>query len=161
MSQDERTTLLIHRRPGKLTIITTDKTPYPRCKVCGNLGDWGAPHYCPGPGGLTGTWVEDHGELHHAPRRYEVRFAFEGETTFETLDDAREAAREYERIVADAVHGAEVKRLRAERSRLRMALGGAQAMMIDKGLWDSYSHLWNEICSALAHADEHEEDGGE
>ena len=55
----------------------------------------------------------------------------------------------------------EIKRLREERSRLRMALRGARSMMYDMGLEYSYSHLRDEIWSALAQDDEQEKDGEE
>lgn len=48
---------------------------------------------------------------------------------------------------------AEVRRLRSERTQMRMALGGAQAMMVDLYLSESWSVLWDEIARALARED--------
>lgn len=93
------------KEPKSAFMRRCKKTGMPRCSACGNLGWWGEEHDCPGPS-KTGTWIQDHGEDHAdfgVPSRYEVRFAFEGETSFDDLADAQEAAREYERIVARIV----------------------------------------------------------
>ena len=52
---------------------------------------------------MTGTFVHDWGDAPAAPQRFEVRFAFEGETWFAEAAMAAAAACEYERIVADCV----------------------------------------------------------
>jgi hypothetical protein len=77
-----------------------------------------APHVC----GLTGTFTEC---VSDKRRAWRVRFSFEGETHFETRQEAQEAARAYEKIIADALHGEELAQLRAEVERLRLVAEAA------------------------------------
>lgn len=49
------------------------------------------------PPGLTGFYVRQDGD-----DRFEVRFAFEGETVFDNPEDARQACDEYRRIVIES-----------------------------------------------------------
>ncbi|MGH1344358.1 MAG: hypothetical protein ACRBN8_22555 [Nannocystales bacterium] len=60
--------------------------------------------------GTTGAWAQRVGD---GERDWRVRFSFEGETHFASQAEAQEAGAAYERIVADAVHGDELARLRA------------------------------------------------
>ena len=56
------------------------------------------------PPAMTGTWIEDHGEQSEwaaRGRRYEVRFAFEGETHFPDMATAQLAVKEYAKILRE------------------------------------------------------------
>ena len=95
--------------------------------------------------GTTGTWTQRVGD---GERDWRVRFSFEGETHFETQAEAHEAGQACERIVADAVHGAELARLRAEVD--EQATEHAELMDVTKTALDSCDRYRASLSEARA-----------